>query len=292
MALLILLTGLVLGSLVFLFTYFRNRARPLKLPSLEALLLGLIANFFDTLGIGSFAPTTAYFKFRKLVSDDLIPPSLLVGFAIPTAVEALAFISSVQVDPDLLAGSILLAIIGALLGSLLVERIPIQLIRLSLGAGLLVAALIFALSNLGLMPAGGTATSLETVRFGAALAISFALGVLMNVGIGNYGPQLISLSLLGLDPRAAFPIMMGSSAFLMLATSIRLIARRPLNQSLLIGMTVGGVPGVLVAAFIVKSLPIEALRWGVVIVATYAALLMITSAVRSNRTVRQNDPVS
>jgi uncharacterized membrane protein YfcA len=283
MALLTLLTCLVLGILILLFAFFRTVQGSLKRPSLEALSLGLVANFFDTLGIGSFAPSTAYIKFRHLVSDDLIPPSLIVGYAIPTSLEALIFISSVQVDPTLLAGSIIMAIIGALLGSLLAERLPLQQIRLSMGVGLLIAAAIFALSNLGLMPAGGAATSFGSLKFAIALVVNFVLGILMNVGIGNYGPLLITLSLMGLDPRAAFPIMMGSSAFLMLATGTRLVGSRPLNKSFLIGMTVGGVPGVLVAAFVVRSLAIEALRWGVVAVATYTAFLMVSSAVRSNK---------
>ena len=32
---------------------------------LERLLLGFVTNFFDTLGIGSFAPTTAAFRARR-----------------------------------------------------------------------------------------------------------------------------------------------------------------------------------------------------------------------------------
>jgi uncharacterized membrane protein YfcA len=277
----------VAGILIFAVAFLRTLQRPLNRPTLEALGLGLVANFFDTLGIGSFAPSTAYFKFRHLVGDDLIPPSLIVGYAIPTSLEALVFIGSVEVDPVLLAGSIIMAIIGALLGSFVAERLPIQQIRLSMGIGLLIAATIFALSNLGLMPAGGTATSFGGVKFAVAMVVNFVLGICMNLGIGNYGPLLITLSFMGLDPRAAFPIMMGSSAFLMLATGIRLVASRPLNKGLVIGMTLGGIPGVLVAAFIVRSLAIESLRWGVVAVAAYTAFVMVSSAVRSMKAAQK-----
>jgi uncharacterized membrane protein YfcA len=247
----------------------------------EPILLGFVANFFDTLGIGSFAPTTAYMKFRRTVPDELIPPTLIAGYALPTAVEAFVFITSVHIDATLLIVCILMSILGALLGASIAARIPVRQIRLLMGAGLLIAAGLFALANLGEIPAGGTATSLGPASFALAAFATFTLGLLVNVGIGIYGPLLITFSLLGLDPRAAFPVMMGSAAFQMLADGMKLIRIRPLNPTLLLSMAIGGVPGVLIAAFLVRSLPLQPLRWGVVVVVSYAALYMLLSSTAS-----------
>jgi hypothetical protein len=51
-------------------------------------------------------------------------------------------------------------------------------------------------------------------------------------------------------------------------------------------MTLGGAPAVLVAAFIVRALPLATLRWGVVAVVTYAGALMLHAALgaRTGRT--------
>jgi uncharacterized membrane protein YfcA len=133
------------------------------------------------------------------------------------------------------------------------------------------------------MPPGGTATSLAPLAFAIVVAASFAFGILVNLGVGNFAPTLVLVSLLGMDPRAAFPIMMGSGALLVLVASLRIIRTRPLNLPLVIGMSLGGIPAVLVAAFIVKSLPITQLRWGVVAVVTYAAAVMLHAALTNER---------
>src|SRR5215510_3736578 len=71
-------------------------------PSVIHLAIGFVTNFFDTLGIGSFAPTTAIYKFFRLVPDEQIPGTLNVGHALPTVVQALVFIAVVKVDPTTL----------------------------------------------------------------------------------------------------------------------------------------------------------------------------------------------
>lgn len=173
--------------------------------------MSAVTSFFDALGTGCFAPTTAYLKFRGLMPDELIPATMMSGYALAAATEGFVFITSVQVDPLLLGLSIAASVLGALLGVSIAARLPLRPIRLAMGLGLLIAAATFALSNLGLMPHGGTATSLPTAAFTAVVTVSFVLGILMNLGIGNFAPTLILISLLGMDPRAAFPIMIGLS---------------------------------------------------------------------------------
>lgn len=262
------------------------RQRP-TWPSPEATLLGAAVNFFDTLGIGCFAPTTAYLKFRRLVPDELIPATMMAGMALPAAAEGFIFITGVKVDPLMMVLAIGASVAGSFAGVLLSARLPVGPIRLSMGVGLLVAAALYALSNLGLMPPGGTASSLPPLLAGVVIAASFGFGVLINLGIGNFAPTLVLVSLLGMDPRAAFPIMMGSSALLLLTSGVKILASRPLKLSLVLGLALGGVPGVLVGALIVKALPLAQLRWGVVAVVTYAGAVMLHAAIAGRASAAQ-----
>jgi uncharacterized membrane protein YfcA len=278
MILILLLSVLALASGAFAVALgVAIRRRPVA-PSPEGVVMSFVTSFFDALGIGCFAPTTAYLKFRRLVPDELIPATMISGYALAAATEGFVFITSVKVDPVLLVASIAASALGAVLGVSIAARLPVTPIRLGMGLGLLIAAASFALSNLGLMPHGGTATSLPATLSILVVIASFLLGILMNLGIGNFAPTLILVSLLGMDPRAAFPIMMGSAALLMVTSGVRIVSARPLNLALVLGMSLGGIPAVLVAAFIVRSLPLEMLRWGVVAVVTYAGGVMLYAA--------------
>jgi uncharacterized membrane protein YfcA len=279
MILILLLSALALASGIFVLALLSALRRRPAAPSLEGVSLSAVTSFFDALGIGCFAPTTAYFKVRRSVPDELIPATMISGYALAAATEGFVFITSVQVDPLLLGLSIAASVAGAVLGVSVGARLPVTPIRLTMGLGLLIAAVTLALSNLGLMPHGGLATTLPPAPFALVVAASFVFGVLMNLGIGNFAPTLILISLLGMDPRAAFPIMMGSAALLMVTSGARIVSTRPLNLPLVLGMALGGIPAVLVAAFIIRSLPLEPLRWGVVVVVTYAAAAMLHAAI-------------
>jgi uncharacterized membrane protein YfcA len=100
----------------------------------------------------------------------------------------------------------------------------------------------------------------------------------MTLGIGLYAPCMILISLLGMNPTTAFPIMMGSCAFLMPVGSLRFIRERSYSLRAALGLAIGGVPGVLVAAYIVKSLPLATVRWLVIAVVLYTAISMLISA--------------
>lgn len=242
--------------------------------------VGFITNFFDTLGIGNFAPTTAALKFTRRIADEDIPGTLNVGYALPVLTEALIFIAAIVVDPLLLATMIGVAILGAWLGAGVVARLPRRAIQVGMGTALAVAALLFIATNLHWMPGGGAATGLSSSRFIIAVGGNFVLGALMTLGIGLYAPCLIMLSLLGLDPRAAFPIMMGSCAFLMPIGGIRFVRTRRYSTPVAVGFAIGGPPAVLIAGYLVKSMPLVWLRWLVVCVVLYAAVMMLNSARR------------
>jgi uncharacterized membrane protein YfcA len=238
-------------------------------------LLGFATNFFDTLGIGSFAPTTAYLRLRRLVADQDLPGTLNVGHALPTIAQALIFIAVVAVDPWLLGTLIGAAVLGALIGVRVVTRLPPRAIRLGMGCALLIAAVIYSAMNLGLMPGGGTAVALAPALWAIAILAHFIFGALNTLGIGLYAPSLVLLSVLGLNPIAAFPIMMGSCALLMPTAGVHFLKSGHLNRGIAAGLALGGVPAVIIAALVVKSLPLEVLRWGVVMVVTYTGLTLL-----------------
>jgi uncharacterized membrane protein YfcA len=147
-----------------------------------------------------------------------------------------------------------------------------------MGVALLIAAFFFALKNLGAFPPGGEAFGLAGWRFVLAVAVSFVLGALMCIGIGNYAPLMIMLSLLGMHPLAAFPIMMGSDGILQPVASLGFFRSGRFAHVSALGLTAGSLVGVLVAFYIVKQLPLTTMRWLVTAVVTYAAVSMLRSA--------------
>ncbi len=277
-----LLLGLLalLGGLFLIALLYTAGKRGQLQPSKEAIGLGAVTNFFDTLGIGSFAPTTAYIKLRELVPDSFIPATLNVGHCLPTVAQALIFINLVRVDPMLLVACIAAAVAGAVIGAPIVLRLPIRSVQLVVAVALLIASGLYAATNLGLMPGGGDALALAPGLTVFAVVAHFVLGALMSFGIGLYAPSLVLLSLLGLNPTAAFPIMMGACAFLMPVSGLRFLRTERIDLRVVLGMALGGIPAVLLAAFVIKSLPLQALRWGVVVVVLYSATLMLRSALR------------
>jgi uncharacterized membrane protein YfcA len=217
------------------------------------------------------------------VRDERIPGTLNVGHTPPTIAQALIFIAIVNVDVWTLTLMIVAAVAGSWLGASVVSGWPRRNIQIGMGGALLVAATLFLLTIFGVAPGGGEALALSGTRLAIGLGVNFVLGALMEVGVGLYGPCLILVSLLGMNPQAAFPIMMGSCAFLMPIGSLKFIRSERYSLRASLGLGIGGVPAVLIAAFIVKSLPLLYLRWLVVVVVLYAALSMLRSAFTESR---------
>lgn len=278
--LLAILVPIVVASLAFMAYLIRATVIARAVPRVEAVILSLIVNFFDTLGIGSFAPTTAWLKFRKLVPDRLIPPTMLVGLGPPTLAESIIFLLllGVKVDPILLIGCSVSVLLGGLIGAPLVARTRVWVIQLVVAVALLIAAGLYGLTNLHMMPGGGTASTLPMTLTIIAIVANFLFGVLLNFGVGNYAPTLVMFSLMGMDPRLVFPIMATGGALTVAGAGARHIAIGEIDMRIVIGLTLGGIPAVLVAAFLVKQMPLEMLRWLVIVVVLYAAAIMFRAS--------------
>jgi len=278
--LLAILVPIVVASLAFMAYLIRATVIARAVPRAEAVILSLIVNFFDTLGIGSFAPTTAWLKFRKLVPDRLIPPTMLVGLGPPTLAESIIFLLllGVKVDPILLIGCSVSVLLGGLIGAPLVARTRVWVIQLVVAVALLIAAGLYGLTNLHMMPGGGTASTLPMTLTIIAIVANFLFGVLLNFGVGNYAPTLVMFSLMGMDPRLVFPIMATGGALTVAGAGARHIAIGEIDMRIVIGLALGGIPAVLVAAFLVKQMPLEMLRWLVIVVVLYAAAIMFRAS--------------
>jgi len=252
----------------------------LQVPDLWSIAIGYVTAFLDTLGIGSFATTTTTFRFWNMVPVKLIPGTLNVGHTLSTIAQAFIYTKLVPVDSTTLVLMIAAAVLGSWVGVGVVVRWPKRKIQIGMGIALLGAASIFLLQALNKIPGGGDAIALGGVRLAIGLACNFALGVLMMLGIGLYGPCMILVSLLGMNPTAAFPIMMGSCAFLMPVAVVRFVRSHTYDVKVALGLAIGGLPGALVAAFIVKSMSIVYVRWLVIVVVTYTAVSMLLTARR------------
>jgi uncharacterized membrane protein YfcA len=280
-----LLVPVILASLLFTGVLVKSVVARRATPTAETMALGAVVCFFDTLGIGSFAPSTAWLKFRRIVPDRLIPPTILVGLTIAAVLESIIFLIrlGVKVDPVLLVGCVLACLMGGLLGAPLVHRTRVWIVQMIVAIGLLLAAIAYGMTNLHLFPGGGTAASLSMALTILAIAANFAFGVLLNYGVGNYAPTLVVLSLMGMDPRLCFPIMAGAAALMGCGAGIRHINTGNLDLRVVLGLTIGGIPAVIVAAYIVVTMPLELLRWLVLVVVLYAASIMFRAALLGRR---------
>jgi uncharacterized membrane protein YfcA len=252
-------------------------------PSVLHVAIGALTNFFDTLGIGSFATTTSIYKMGGFVADEDVPGTLNVGHMLPTFAEAFIYIKIVEVDPTTLISMIGASVAGAWLGAGVVARWSRRRIQAGMGVLLVVAAAIMIARATGRAGGGGEALGLSGARLAIAIAGNFALGALMTLGIGLFAPCMILVALLGMHEKAAFPIMMGSCAFLMPAASVRFVRSGRYNLRASIGLALGGLPAVLVAAHWFDTLSLETVKWLVVVVVVYTALAMLRSAVREGR---------
>jgi uncharacterized membrane protein YfcA len=255
-----LLTGALLAcglafTLRFVLAAVSRRGQPAPgraIPAPRHLVIGFATNFLDTLGIGSFATTTAVFRMLREPADELIPGTLIAGHALPVLAQALIFINVVSVDPVQLALLIAVACVGGWLGAGVVSRLSRPAVQLGMGTALLIAAAFMVVGLSARFPAGGTALAFE--------------------------PSLVAFGLLGIDPRAAFPIMMGSGAFVALFAGSRFVGVGRFHLRSALGLTLGGVPGVAAAVWLVTSLPLGALRWLVLVIVVYAGVSLLRAA--------------
>ena len=275
-----------LGILTFIFSTYlfkdlaNNKYRFENQTSfLITSIIGFITNFFDTLGIGSFAPLTALLRGFKQIEDKLIPGTLNVSVTIPVMIEAFVFITIIKVEKITLFLMIVAAIIGSAIGAGILSKLSEKLIQRLVGIALIITAFLLLSGQMGWIKelGVGKAIGLTGIKLIIAVLVNIALGVFQAAGIGMYAPSMALVYLLGMSPEVAFPLMMASSAFALPSASIRYIKDQAYNRKAAITITLSGSIGVLIAAFIVKSLDVYLLTWLVIIVIIYTGITLIKS---------------
>ncbi|MEL3907378.1 MAG: sulfite exporter TauE/SafE family protein [Treponema sp.] len=242
--------------------------------------IGFVINFFDTLGIGSFAPATALLRGFKQIKDRVIPGTLNVSCTWPVVAEAFIFMTIIKVEPITLISMLISATIGAWVGAALVSRFDEKKVQVVMGLALIVTAFFIVAGNMGWMPIGGEEIGLTGVKLIIAVVVNFVLGAMMSFGVGLYAPCMALVFLMGMSPKVAFPIMMGSCAYLMPVGSIKFIKEGAYAKKASIAIALFGVAGVFVAAFLVKSLPLNILKWLVVGVVFYTAVTLLMAGLK------------
>jgi uncharacterized membrane protein YfcA len=276
---------LVVLSIFFIYVlsrdFFKHRKVLENVSAGKTAIIGFIVNFFDVLGIGAFAPQTALLKFTKQTEDRVLPGTLNVANTIPVLIQALIFIKIVEVEPITLLTMLLSAAAGAVLGAGIVSKLAVKKIQLTMGFALVVTAFFMLSGQMDWIQGGGEAIGLTGWKLGLAVVANFFLGALMTAGIGLYAPCMALIYALGMSPLVAFPIMMGSCAFLMPPASAKFIKEGAYNRKAAVSMAIPGAIAVLIAAFVVKSLPLDTLRWVVIVVIIYTSVVMFRSALKS-----------
>jgi uncharacterized membrane protein YfcA len=287
-ALFVALAIVTLGYLVMLVRSLRQRAAAGDAirPTLGMSVISFIANFFDTLGIGSYATTTSMVRQWKLIPDERIPGTLNVGYVIPTVIQAYIYTKLVPVDSTTLILMIVAAVLGAWLGAGVVSQWNRRKVQIGMGLALLGFAIIMIIRQTGEAPTGGAVLSLTGAKLAIGVAGNFVLGALMTLGIGLYAPCLILVGLLGMTETTAFPIMMGSCAFLMPFANVRFMRSNAYHAPSIMSMLLPGIPAVLIAAFLVTNLPLTVLKWLVVGVVIYTGTNMLRTARRERDLAR------
>ncbi len=248
------------------------------LPGPGLLGLGLVTNFFDTLGVGSYATTTIVLKLGRMTADEMIPGTMNVGHLIPVLLQAILFLSVIEVEMTTLVSMIVAGGLGAWFGAGVVARWPRRTVQRAMALALLFTAVVITLRQTGVFPQGGDAIGLAGLALVLAVLANALFGALVSLGIGNYAPCMAVIYSLGMSPRVAFPIMAGSAALMMPAAAYRFWKSGRLDRRIALGLTLGGIPGVLIATYLVKELPVAYLLWLVVVVLLYTAAMLWSSS--------------
>lgn len=260
----------------------------------RGLIIGFITDFLDAIGVGSFATTTAILKFDKKVNvpDKLLPGTLNVAHALPMVAQALMSLTAIEIDIFTLICMIVAAVVGSWIGAGVISKLPEKKVQLTMGIALLGTAGLLVAKQLGIMPAGGDAIGLEGTKLIIGVVGNFVLGALMTAGIGLYAPCMAMVALLGMNPKAAFPIMMGSCAFVGPIACTKFVKEGAYVREVSMGITLGGIVGSVLAILFVTNLPVYWLNWLVVAVVLYTAVTMFKAALNKNNEMELENKAS
>lgn len=253
--------------------YIISRTKKIKLA-----FTGFIANFADTLGIGSFAIIVGFSKLWNLTEDDKLPSMLNIEAITPTTLQALFFLSIINVDPITLITLIITCTIGGGLSARIVSKLNKQLIRELMIFGLTLVCIILFLNQIQILPIGGNETALSGGKLIMGAIGMFIVGCLPAIGVGNYAAAQVLLFLLNMSPLVAFPIMTASSATMQCANTYTFLAsgkKLAIKEGVI--LQIAAIPGVLLAAPLITKVSNYSLRWLLFVVILYNIVMLTRS---------------
>lgn len=240
---------------------------------------GFIGNFCDALGIGSFAVITPILRFSKNIDDRVLPGTLNAGCAVAVAIQGTVWMSDIGIETETLVATLLCSIIGGFIGAFWVTRLDRNKVRIVMGCAFVVVAFIMLSKQLGFFPnVGGEANGFHGAKLAVFAILMGLFAALMNAGIGMYAPAMALCALMGLNLGYAFPLAAGGCCAMMPTAGIRSIVADAIDTRVAMWMFLGSIPGTLIAALIVKSMPLTVLTWLVICVLLYTSFSLIQAA--------------
>lgn len=280
----LLITVMVLMIGLIARAYLKQR-KPIFQRFGLGMLIGFVTDFGDTLGIGSFATTTAAFRATHYIDDDRqLPGTLNAMHAIPVMVEALFFITAVKVELSTLLPMTTAAVVGAYVGTHVTKNWHAPTVQRVMSAALFIAVVIMIVRMITNPGADNALTVHGLHGWWLVLGIVFNLGVgiLMTMGLGNYAPELIFFSLMGVNPAIAFPVMMLDAALIMPTTAWNVIKMDRISWRGFAGVTIGGILGVIVAAKFFTSMDVQLLKLLIIVVSLWTAFGLFRDSFKQN----------
>ncbi|MBD9364702.1 sulfite exporter TauE/SafE family protein [Leuconostoc mesenteroides] len=281
----ILLVVVMIAMIIVVIRSYLLHRQPIFKRFGLGMLIGFITDFGDTLGIGSFATTTAAFRMTHYIDDDRkLPGTLNAVHAIPVMFQALFFITAVKVELTTLLPMTTAAVIGAYVGTRVTKKWHAPTVQRVMAVALLIAVIIMVVRMIT-TPGSNNSMGVHGLHgwwLILGIVFNFGIGVLMTMGLGNYAPELIFFSLMGVNPAVAFPVMMLDAALIMPTTALNVIKMDRVSWQGFAGVAIGGVLGVIVAAKFFTSMNVDLLNKLIVIVALWTIFGLVRDSMKKN----------
>lgn len=281
----ILLVVVMIAMIIVVIRSYLLHRQPIFKRFGLGMLIGFITDFGDTLGIGSFATTTAAFRMTHYIDDDRkLPGTLNAVHAIPVMFQAIFFITAVKVELTTLLPMTTAAVIGAYVGTHVTKKWHAPTVQRVMAVALLIAVIIMVVRMIT-TPGSNNSMGVHGLHgwwLILGIVFNFGIGVLMTMGLGNYAPELIFFSLMGVNPAVAFPVMMLDAALIMPTTALNVIKMDRVSWRGFAGVAIGGVLGVIVAAKFFTSMNVDLLNKLIVIVALWTIFGLVRDSMKKN----------
>ncbi|MCX5773423.1 MAG: hypothetical protein NTX05_02305 [Fusobacteria bacterium] len=246
-------------------------------------VIGIIALFLDTIGVGSFAASMAMVKGTRTVKDEDIPAYLNLMQVLPNGLEAVLFLSVIHIEPVTFFALVISSIIGGFISAKISSKLPVQKIRGAMLAGLVLVAGLLILTQLHIMSNGGSVAGLFGIKLVIAIICFIFISFLLSVGVGNYAAMQVVLFLLGMTPLAVFPIMTTSAALQEVAIALSFLSKKqlPIKEALTAGIF--GCIGVVAAFLLLKDFTPVGLHWLLFVVILFNIYMIFRSFMKDRR---------